>query len=110
MTAIPMTPEELTERLDELGLDARLENHAGGPGSPDLPTVDLPDGTVVVIGNYCDGTEVNGEPMQGRLHAQRHARRDPDGFPEWGEMTEAFDGTQDEVVARLVTWHEYAKN
>lgn len=95
-----MTPEQLTAHLKSSGLDAYVYDHAGGPGSPSLPTVRLPDGSIVIIGNQRDGTEVNGEPLSEQLHAQRHAP-DDDGHADYGDALDIFEGTAAQVVAEV---------
>jgi len=102
-----VTPQLLTAYLTALGLEARLERHAACPGSQPLPTVTLPDGTVVVIGNAGhDNGEADGKPMSKRLHAQRHTPV-PGWFPAVPDFNSAvaiFEGTPAEVGAEVLRW------
>lgn len=101
------SPELLTAYLAALGLNAVLENHRELPGSPDLPTVTLPDGTIVVIGNaeHHNGHYAGAGARQ-RLHAQRHSPV-PAWYPPLPDFSSAlaiFEGTPAEVAAQLLTW------
>jgi hypothetical protein len=105
--AIPTrpTPEQLTAHLRAMGLAASLIDHAGSPGSQPQPTVALPAGGMVIIGNILDGTEQRGVPMGPVLHAGRYGTNcSSDECSAHDDFIEAKDGSTADVVSQVLRW------
>ena len=101
------TPPGVVARLKALGLEASLENWAGGPGSFDLPTVRLADGSFVLIGNHThDGAEDPEHPMEDTIHAQWYGPNETGLDICADDIRRIYFGKEDDVLLVVASWSD----